>query len=147
MPGLTQANERIASDEALHAQFGCELFNLVTRVRKDYPELSQARVEEIVQEGLDVTETFARDALQADLIGMNADDMVNYVRFVSDNMMRSLGYKPMNNIASPFEWMKLIGIQNKANFFERRVTEYNMPTHVSNTHFLIEEDDEEDDRF
>ena len=119
MPGLTFSNELISRDEGLHTDFACLLY-------KDYiqDKPSRERIEELVREAVDFEQEFITDALPVSLIGMNADLMKEYIRFVADRLMITLGYDEIYNAKNPFDWMELISLQGKTNFFEKRVSEY-----------------------
>jgi len=118
MPGLAFSNELISRDEALHRDFGCELFRLLK-----YPAL-HSRVLEIVTEAVVIEKEFVREALPVSLIGMNANLMCTYIEFVADHLLRRLGFCSYYNVENPFDWMELISLEGKTNFFERRVGEY-----------------------
>jgi ribonucleoside-diphosphate reductase beta chain len=119
MPGLTFSNELISRDEGLHTDFACLLY-------KNYIENkpSEARIRELIEEAVAYECEFISEALPVSLIGMNADMMKEYIRFVADRLMRSLGYKEIYLATNPFDWMELISLQGKTNFFEKRVSEY-----------------------
>jgi ribonucleoside-diphosphate reductase beta chain len=119
MPGLTFSNELISRDEGLHTDFACLLY-------KDYmvDKPSQARIRELVKEAVELECEFISEALSVSLIGMNADSMKEYIRFVADRLTRSLGYSNIWDAKNPFDWMELISMQGKTNFFEKRVSEY-----------------------
>ena len=118
MPGLTFSNELISRDEQLHCDFACALFAMLER--PPAPE----RVEQIIREAVDIERQFVTDALPVDLIGMNARLMVQYIEFCADRLLGSLGQKAAFGSDNPFDWMDLIQMQGKTNFFERRVGEY-----------------------
>lgn len=119
MPGLTFSNELIARDEALHRDFACHVYT--SFVEKP---LSQARVHDIVKSAVDCEGSFVREALRVDLIGMNAKLMQQYVEFVADHLLMTLGYEKLFRVENPFTWMELISLEGKTNFFEKRVGEY-----------------------
>ncbi|KAG5183441.1 ferritin-like superfamily [Tribonema minus] len=118
MPGLTFSNELISRDEGLHCDFACELYRMLER------PLSRARILHIITEAVDVEKDFICDALPVSLIGMNAATMRTYIEFVADRMLQSLGYDKHYHARNPFDWMELISLQGKTNFFEKRVAEY-----------------------
>jgi len=124
LSGLCKANEFIARDEAIHTTFGVALYHTFTGIRHDFPLLSQQRVFEIIDEFMNTSESFIRDALQVDMIGMCADDMVDYVKCTADVLCESLGYEKRYCKINPFDWMTIIGMPNKTNFFEDRPSEY-----------------------
>lgn len=119
-PGVCFANELISRDEGLHADFACYLHS---ELRDRCPP---ERVHEIVRAGVEIEEDFVRSALPVRLIGMNADDMVSYIRFVADRLCVELGAPKLYGARNPFPWMDMINMEGKTNFFERRVGEYAM---------------------
>jgi ribonucleotide reductase beta subunit family protein with ferritin-like domain len=118
MQGLIKSNEFIARDEGLHTDFACEMYSLLQN------RLARSDVLKIVKEGVDIAQTFMRDALPVRLIGMNSDNMDRYLEFVADRLLNSLGYEPEWNSKNPFPFMETIGMLQKTNFFESRPTEY-----------------------
>jgi ribonucleotide reductase beta subunit family protein with ferritin-like domain len=118
MPGLTFSNELIARDEGMHCDFACVLYTMLER------PLPQDVLHAIVAEAVDIERTFICEALPVDLIGMNSRLMTQYIEFVADRLLRELGAEPLFGSANPFDWMDLISLQGKTNFFERRVGEY-----------------------
>ncbi|XP_057868727.2 ribonucleoside-diphosphate reductase small chain [Cryptomeria japonica] len=118
MPGLTFSNELISRDEGLHCDFACLLYSLLKC------KLSEDRVRGIVCDAVDIEKEFVCDALPCDLVGMNAKLMSQYIEFVADRLLISLGYAKVYNVQNPFDWMELISLQGKTNFFEKRVGEY-----------------------
>lgn len=119
MPGLTFSNELISRDEGLHTDFACLLYK---NYIKDKP--SETQVRELITEAVDFEQEFITDALPVSLIGMNASMMKQYIEFVADRLMIELGYSPIYNSQNPFDWMELISLTGKTNFFEKRVSEY-----------------------
>lgn len=120
MPGLSFSNELISRDEGLHCDFAC----LVHSSLQPENKVSQERVYEIVSSAVDCEREFVNSALPVRLIGMNAEQMTAYVEFCADRLLNSLGYPKLYNKANPFEWMEMISLQGKTNFFEKRVAEY-----------------------
>lgn len=121
MPGLAFANELISRDEGLHCDFACHLY------REHIPEdckPSADWVKQLVTDAIKVENNFVTSSLPVALIGMNAALMMQYVEFVTDRLMIALGYDKIYNSNNPFDWMELISLQGKTNFFERRVGEY-----------------------
>jgi hypothetical protein len=118
MPGLTFSNELISRDEGLHCDFACLLYDLL-RAKLDGP-----RVREIVTDAVDIKREFVYDALPYALVGMNGALMSQYIEFVADRLLMAMGHKKMYNVANPFDWMELISLQGKTNFFEKCVGEY-----------------------
>ena len=122
--GLTIANEYIARDEAIHTEFAIALYHLLTSKINRFPLLSDVRVTEIIRSAVDVTEQFTRHAMGLSLVGLDADEMMQYVHCTADRLASSLGTPSIYQAANPFHWMKVIGLPNKSNFFERKVTVY-----------------------
>ena len=118
MPGLCTSNELISRDEGMHCDFACLLYSKLER------KLELGRVLEIVREAVDVETHFVTEALSVALIGMNAGLMAQYVRFCADRLLEALGYDKHYKVDNPFDWMTLISLQGKTNFFEKRVSEY-----------------------
>jgi ribonucleoside-diphosphate reductase beta chain len=118
MPGLSFANELISRDEGLHCDFACLLHS-----KLKYP-LSQERIKEIITNAVTIEHEFVRDAIPVKLIGMNADMMCQYIEFVADRLLVALGCKKVYNATNPFDFMEMISLQGKTNFFEKRVAEY-----------------------
>jgi ribonucleoside-diphosphate reductase beta chain len=119
MPGLTFSNELISRDEGMHCDFACLLYNrhLVNRLN---PETVKA----IIVDAVEIEKEFVSDALPVNLIGMNAEMMRQYIEFVADRLLVSLGCPKMYNVENPFPWMEMINLQGKTNFFEKRVGDY-----------------------
>jgi ribonucleoside-diphosphate reductase beta chain len=119
MPGLSFSNELISRDEGLHCDFACLLYtkHLVNK-------LPQEQVIEIIQNAVKIEQEFVCDALPVDLIGMNAKLMSQYIEFVADRLLVALGIPKVYNSSNPFDFMELISLQGKTNFFEKRVAEY-----------------------
>lgn len=118
MPGLAFSNELISRDEGMHTDFACLLYSML----QEKP--SEEDVKAIIMGAVELEEEFVSDALPVSLIGMNADMMGKYIRFVADRLLVSLGYSKIYNDENPFPWMEMISIQGKTNFFEKRVAEY-----------------------
>jgi ribonucleotide reductase beta subunit family protein with ferritin-like domain len=119
MPGLCFSNELISRDEGLHAQFGCLLVNNYL-IHKP----SEESVHAMVREALDIETQFVRESLPVTLLGLNSESMVLYVQYIADHMLTALKYTKLYNVPNPFEWMEIISLQGKTNFFEKRVGEY-----------------------
>ena len=118
MPGLCFSNELISRDEGLHCDFACLLYSkLINR-------LSQARILEIICSAVSIELEFVVNALPVELIGMNSTMMCNYIKFCADRLLLTLKCKRHYNTNNPFEWMEMISLQGKTNFFEKRVGEY-----------------------
>jgi len=119
MPGLTFSNELISRDEGLHTDFACLLYN--NHIDK---KLSEERIKQIIMEAVEIEKEFIMDSLPVDLIGMNSRLMGQYIEFVADRLLGTLGCSKVYGVSNPFEWMELISLQGKTNFFEKRVGEY-----------------------
>ena len=128
MPGLTFSNELISRDEGMHTDFGCMMFKMLTR---DKP--SKSRVYEIIQDAVRVEKEFIIESLPCRLVGMNSNMMSQYIEFVSDRLLTSLGFPKIYKTKNPFMWMEMISMDGKTNFFERRVGEYAKNTDVKST--------------
>lgn len=118
MPGLTFSNELISRDEGLHCDFACLLYKMLVN------KLPEARVQEIIRDAVSIEQEFVTDALPVDLIGMNSKLMNQYIEFVADRLLLELGCGKIYNATNPFDFMEMISLQGKTNFFEKRVGEY-----------------------
>jgi len=137
MPGLTFSNELISRDEGLHCEFACLLYGMLTH------KLSHEAVRAIIGEAVEIEKEFISDALPVRLIGMNADLMTQYIEFVADRWMSELGYPKIFNSTNPFDFMEMISLQGKTNFFEKRVGDYQKAGLLSareTQNFSLEED-------
>ncbi len=119
MPGLSFSNELISRDEGLHCDFACLLY---TQHIKN--KLPKERVRQIITDAVAIEKEFVCDALPVRLIGMNADLMSQYIEFVADRLLMELGCEKEYNATNPFDFMEMISLQGKTNFFEKRVAEY-----------------------
>ena len=119
MPGLSFSNELISRDEGLHCSFACLLHNKYVT-----DKVSKERIKEIICSAVDIEREFISESLPVSLIGMNNDLMVQYIQFVADFWLTELGCDRVYNISNPFDFMEMISLQGKTNFFERRVGEY-----------------------
>jgi len=119
MPGLSFSNELISRDEGLHCDFACLLYtkHLINKLPKE-------QVRQIITDAVEIEKEFVTDALPVKLIGMNADLMSQYIEFVADRLLVELGNEKVYNATNPFDFMEMISIQGKTNFFEKRVGEY-----------------------
>jgi ribonucleoside-diphosphate reductase beta chain len=119
MPGLTFSNELISRDEGMHCDYAVHLHNnhLVNKVPKE-------RIREILVDALNIERTFITESLPASLIGMNAKLMTQYLEFVTDRLLVELQCEKEYNVSNPFDFMDMISLQGKTNFFEKRVSEY-----------------------
>merc|ERR1712099_106772 len=118
MPGLTFSNELISRDEGLHAEFACLLYGMLQH------KLPEDVVHDIVRSAVGVERKFICEALSCDLIGMNSELMTRYIEFAADRLLTALGHSKLFGVTNPFDWMELISLQGKTNFFEKRVGEY-----------------------
>jgi ribonucleoside-diphosphate reductase beta chain len=118
MPGLTFSNELISRDEGLHCEFACLLYSMLET------KLSKEAVFEIIADAVTIEKEFVSEALPVALIGMNAKLMQQYIEFVADRWLAELGYPKMFNATNPFDFMEMISLQGKTNFFEKRVGDY-----------------------
>ena len=116
MPGLCYSNELISRDEGLHCDFACLLVRILG--------LDTSELLPILVEAVTIEHEYVRESIRVNLIGMNADSMCSYIEFVADRLLVAIGLPKHYNTANPFEWMELISLQNKTNFFEKRVSEY-----------------------
>ena len=118
MPGLSFSNELISRDEGLHCDFACLLYSKMVN------KLPESRIVEIITNAVEIEKEFVVDALPVELIGMNSGLMCDYIEFCADRLLRALGCAKYYNAVNPFEWMEMISLQGKTNFFEKRVGEY-----------------------
>jgi ribonucleotide reductase beta subunit family protein with ferritin-like domain len=120
MPGLTFSNELISRDEALHTEFAILLYKKLNK------KLSKKRVVEIIKEAVAIETEFIIDAIPCKMIGMNSKLMTQYIEFVADRLSLQLGYDKIYNSSNPFDFMELISVETKVNFFERTNSEYSL---------------------
>merc|ERR1712018_30564 len=118
MPGLAFSNELISRDEGMHCDFACMMYKHL----KQKP--SKERVAGIIRHAVEIEQEFLTEALPVDLIGMNCKLMAQYIEFVADRLLYALGHPKIYKVENPFDWMELISLQGKTNFFEKRVGEY-----------------------
>jgi ribonucleoside-diphosphate reductase subunit M2 len=118
MPGLTFSNELISRDEGLHTDFACLIYKLLKH------KLDDEMVHDIIRGAVAAEKEFICEALPCALIGMNSSQMTEYIQFVADRLLTALGHPKLYNTTNPFDWMELISLQGKTNFFEKRVGEY-----------------------
>ena len=118
MPGLCFSNELISRDEGSHLEFAVALYQHLTN------KLSLLDVHAMVAGAVEIEENFITEALPCRLIGMDADQMKQYIRYVADRMLKQLGYAPLFGAENPFAWMETISLEGKTNFFEKRVGDY-----------------------
>ncbi len=119
MPGLSFSNELISRDEGLHCDFACLLYTEHLE-----HQLPKEKVREIIVDAVEIEKEFILDALPVKLIGMNSDLMAQYIEFVADRLLMELGNEKVYNASNPFDFMEMISLQGKTNFFEKRVAEY-----------------------
>ena len=138
MPGLTFSNELISRDEGLHCDFACMLYNnhLVNKLPKE-------QVQKIIADAVEIEKEFVTESLPVRLIGMNSDLMSQYIEFVADRLLTELGNDKIYNTSNPFDFMDMINMQGKTNFFEKRVGEYQKAgvlNNENNTTFSLDSD-------
>ena len=139
MPGLTFSNELISRDEGLHCDFACLLYNnhLVNK-------LSNEAIQTIIADAVTIEKEFVTDALPVRLIGMNAELMCQYIEFVADRLLMELNCPKIYHSTNPFDFMEMISLQGKTNFFEKRVGEYQkagvLNTENDNDKFSLDQD-------
>jgi len=118
LPGLTFSNELISRDEALHTEFAVLLYSkLLKKVNKN-------KINELIKEAVTIEKEFITESLPCRLIGMNSSLMATYIEFIADRLCVQLGYEVIYNASNPFDFMELISVESKTNFFEKRVSEY-----------------------
>ena len=141
MPGLSFSNELISRDEGLHRDFACLLYT-----QHIENKLPTETIYGLVRDAVAIEQDFVTDALPVSLIGMNAKLMNQYIEFVADHLLMSLGLPQIYNVSNPFDFMDMISLQGKTNFFEKRVGEYQKPGVKNSTsekemhQFAIDED-------
>jgi len=138
MPGLSFSNELISRDEGLHCDFACLLY---TRYIEN--KLPEKTVKQIITDAVSIEKEFVVDAIPVKLIGMNADLMCQYIEFVADRLLVALGCSKAYNATNPFDFMEMISLQGKTNFFEKRVSEYKkaaVGTKLEQNTFKLDED-------
>ena len=138
MPGLTFSNELISRDEGLHCDFACMLYNnhLVNKLPRE-------QVQKIIADAVEIEKEFVTESLPVRLIGMNSDLMSQYIEFVADRLLTELGNDKIYNTSNPFDFMDMINLQGKTNFFEKRVGEYQKAgvlNNENNTTFSLDSD-------
>ena len=135
MPGLTFSNELISRDEALHTEFAILLYSKLQK------QINKNRIYEIIKEAVEIEKEFICEALPCRLIGMNSNLMSQYIEFVADRLSVQLGYDKIYNTANPFDFMELISVESKTNFFEKRVSEYALATKTKDDNVFDLNDD------
>ena len=122
MPGLTFSNELISRDEALHTEFAVLLYNKLEK------KIAKKKVNEIIMEAVEIEKEFICEAIPCRMIGMNSDLMTQYIEFVADRLSMQLGNEKIYNASNPFDWMEMISLEGKTNFFEKVVSDYSLST-------------------
>jgi ribonucleoside-diphosphate reductase beta chain len=121
LPGLTFSNELISRDEALHTEFAVTLYHKLQN------KLTEKQIQQIIRDAVEIETEFICSALPCSLIGMNSRDMKAYIEFVADRLSVQLGCRKIYNSQNPFDFMELISLEGKTNFFEKKVSEYSKP--------------------
>lgn len=139
MPGLSFSNELISRDEGLHCDFACLLYTQYIKNKMPVEQITK-----IITDAVAIEKEFVSDAIPVKLIGMNSDLMCQYIEFVADRLLVALGCPKFYNAANPFDFMEMISLQGKTNFFEKRVAEYQkagvMGKKEDNNVFKLDED-------
>lgn len=120
LPGLTFSNELISRDEALHTEFAIAMYHKLEKLDSDI-------IGNIICDAVRIESSFITESLPCSLIGMNSRDMITYIQFVADRLAVQLGIKKIYNATNPFDFMELISLEGKTNFFEKKVSEYAKP--------------------
>ena len=120
MPGLTFSNELISRDEGLHTDFACLLYSMLNN------KLDEKTVHTIIKDAVTIEKEFINESISCSMIGMNSMLMSQYIEFVSDRLLLQMGYNKLYKSENPFDFMELISMENKTNFFEKRVAEYSL---------------------
>jgi ribonucleoside-diphosphate reductase beta chain len=118
MPGLTFSNELISRDEGMHTDFACLLYSMLNN------KINPNEIRSIITQAVELEKEFVSDAIPVSLIGMNSQLMNQYIEFVADRLLLSLGNSKVYGTVNPFPWMEMISLQGKTNFFEKRVGDY-----------------------
>jgi len=132
MHGLTFSNELISRDEGMHCDFAICLY------KKLIDKLTEEMIYTIVKEAVEIESSFISESLPVSLIGMNNVLMIQYIKFVADKLLVDFGCNKLYNESNPFDWMEMISLQGKTNFFEKRVSEYRKAKHDHS--FKMDED-------
>ncbi len=136
MPGLTFSNELISKDEGMHCEFACALYAMIEN------KVSQSVVNDIFREAIEIEKEFITESIPCHLIGMNADMMKEYIEFVADRLLVQLGYEKIWRRENPFDFMEMISMIPKANFFEQKVSTYAKANiAIDNTNFDLSNED------
>lgn len=134
MPGLTQSNEFIARDEGMHCSFAVLLYSHLK-----YTKLSEEKIHAIFAEAVEIETEFICESLPCKLIGMNSDAMTQYIQYVADFWLVKLGYNKLYNVENPFDFMNMISLQQKTNFFEAKVSEYSLSSVMNQGNYNFDE--------
>lgn len=141
--GLCKSNEFISRDEGMHRDFAILLYNIL-KDRTDYDiNCNNEKIISIIKEAVIIEKEFITSSFNCNLIGMNATEMKKYIEFVADNLLENLDIPKFYNTLNPFAFMENIGLRNKTNFFENRVTEYskaNSTSSIENEQIILDED-------
>lgn len=133
---LTKGNEWIARDERLHAEFGIDLYKLLTEIFSSaFERLSEEEVKEIITSGVELNRQFTAAAIRTDLMDLGVNDIMGYVESVADNISVKLGYNKIYNTINPLPWMVIIGLTGKTNFFEEKVSQYGRTQSIEGNKF------------
>ena len=136
LPGLTFSNELISRDEALHTEFAILLYDKLEN------KLEKEKIEQIISEAVTIEKEFICEALPCKLIGMNSKLMSQYIEFIADRLIVQLGYEKLYNVGNPFDFMELISIEGKTNFFEKHISEYSLANKLADSKEAFEFDDD-----
>lgn len=134
LPGLTFSNELISRDEGLHTEFAVTLYHKLQN------KITSQQIVDIIQEAVEIETEFICEALSCSLIGMNAKDMSQYIRFVADRLALQLGCQKIYKVTNPFDFMELISLEGKTNFFEKKVSEYSKAGVGMDTEIRLDEE-------
>jgi len=135
LPGLTKSNEFIARDERLHTEFACLLYSMILN------KISQEEIYQIFDEALEIEIEFITESLPVRMIGMNSILMIEYIKYVADWLLTSLGYDKKYNVQNPFSFMNTIGMESRSNFFDERTSTY-QKAHKYNNEKELEADED-----
>ena len=135
MPGLTFSNELISRDEGLHTLFAVALYHTLSE------KLSESQIQDILVEAVEIEKEFICDALPCSLLGMNSKMMSQYIEFVADRLAVQLGIPKIFKTGNPFDFMELISLEGKTNFFEKKVSEYSRPTESASDVIRLDDED------
>lgn len=134
LPGLTFSNELISRDESLHTEFAVALYHKLQN------KLPEDGIRQIIKEAVEIETEFICEALPCSLIGMNSRDMTQYIQFVADRLAQQLGIGKLYKVTNPFDFMELISLEGKTNFFEKKVSEYSKPINQTASNITFDEE-------